>query len=157
MKQSAPSPKLSIQNSNLPRTRWYTGIETKHLNVTQQCQPVIAYHTSKTWNGEKCSWRKVPRSPWWQMTPRDRDRCCVIYSPVCSQQSPTKMVSPVALSLASEEKGDIFFIDIIFFWFSTENRDKMSCKADMNIYYSYDIQQCACHWPLSSARGWSKN
>ena len=28
---------------------------------------------------------------------------------------------------------------------------------DMNIYYSSDIQQCACHWPLSSARGWSKN
>ena len=62
-------------------------------------------------------WQIQLYAPWWQMTPRDRDSCCVIYSPVCSQQSPTKMVSPVTLSLASEEKGDIFFIDILFFWF----------------------------------------
>ena len=68
------------------------GIETKHLNVTQPCQPVNSV-TSKTWNGEKCfldtrtRHRKVLRSPWWQMTPRDRDSCCVIYSPVYRLQS----------------------------------------------------------------------
>ena len=40
-----------------------------------------------------------------------------VLSTDCSQKSPTKMVSSVALSLAAEEKGDILFIDILFFWF----------------------------------------